>query len=127
MEERQSEGLRFSLFDPSGNITALVESPVAPEEQRAAAMRIMARFPNVEQVGFVRLPAEEGMQVAMRMAGGEFCGNASMSAAALSLLRRAVPCGSRERVELRVSGVSHAVEVLLKRETEDSFLAFLKF
>ncbi len=126
MEERRNEALRFSLFDPSGNITALVESPVAQEEQSAAAARIMARFPRVEQVGFVRLPAAPDAPVRLRMAGGEFCGNASMSAAALFLLRRAVPCGAKETVELQVSGVSRAVEVRLRRETEESFLAAVR-
>ena len=52
MEEKTNEALRVSIFDPTGNITALVESPVAPEEQSAAAARIMERFPQVEQVGF---------------------------------------------------------------------------
>ena len=61
------------------------------------------------------------------MAGGEFCGNASMSAAALWLLRRggAMP-GKWETASLRVSGVSREVEVRLKREAEKSFLASVR-
>ena len=81
MEEKEFETLRVSIFDPTGNITALVESPVAPEEQSAVAARIMERFPQVEQVGFVRLPRESAAPVELCMAGGEFCGNASMSGA----------------------------------------------
>ncbi|MBR0207427.1 MAG: hypothetical protein IJQ43_00855 [Oscillospiraceae bacterium] len=123
----KTEKLRVSLFDPSGNVTALVDSPVAPEAQPGVAARIMARFPSVEQVGFVRLPTEEGAPVGLRMAGGEFCGNASMSAAALYRLRRGgVPFGERETVTLRVAGVSRAVEVGLERETEACFLASVR-
>ena len=129
-EQREKrDALRVSIFDPTGNITALVESPVAPEEQSAAAARIMERFPLVEQVGFVRFP-EDGADVdaALRMAGGEFCGNASMSAAALSLLRRgsATDEGVWETLRLRVRGVSREVEVRLRRETAESFCASVR-
>ncbi len=119
-------GLRVSIFDPTGNITALVESPIAVEEQSAAAAQIMARFPSVEQVGFVRFPKEDGC-MELRMAGGEFCGNASMSAAALFLLRRgeAAP-GEEKTVRLRVSGVSREVEVRLKKAEGESFLASVR-
>ena len=122
------DALRVSIFDPTGNITALVESPVAPEEQSAAAARIMERFPRVEQVGFVRLPQETAAPVELRMAGGEFCGNASMSAAALSLLRRgsAADEGAWETLGLRVRGVSREVEVRLRRETAESFCASVR-
>ena len=119
----QTEKLRVSLFDPSGNITALVESPVALPAQPSVAARIMARCPQVEQVGFVTLPENGTGPVALRMAGGEFCGNASMSAAALYRLRRAdaAPSDAWETVRLRVSGVRRAVEVRLKSEAEGSF------
>ena len=122
------DALRVSIFDPTGNITALVESPVAPEEQSAAAARIMERFPQVEQVGFVRLPQETAAPVELRMAGGEFCGNASMSAAALSLLRRgsATDEGAWETLGLRVRGVSREVEARLRRETAESFCASVR-
>jgi diaminopimelate epimerase len=119
-------GLKVNIFDPTGNITALVESPVAIEEQSAAAAQVMARFPQVEQVGFVGFPEEEG-NVRLRMAGGEFCGNAAMSAAALFLLRRqSAAIGEEKTVELRVSGVSRAVEVRLKKAEGEEFLASVR-
>ena len=120
--------LRVSLFDPSGNITALVESPVEPDRQPEAAAEIMARFPRVEQVGFVRLTKDKAAPVELRMAGGEFCGNASMSAGALYLLRRdgAALSEGWETVALRFSGLSRAVELRLKRQTQESFLASVR-
>ena len=72
--------MRYSVFDPTGNITALVRDPVAPLQQPVIAAGIMRKHPEVEQVGFVSF---DGALPALRMAGGEFCGNASMSAAAL--------------------------------------------
>ena len=118
--------LRVSIFDPTGTITALVEDPVEIAEQSAVAAAVMERFPAVEQVGFVSFPPETPC-AELRMAGGEFCGNASMSAAALWLMRRggASP-DAWETVSLRVSGVSREVAVRLKRETEKSFLASVR-
>lgn len=119
--------LSVSIFDPTGNITALVESPVEPEAQSAATAEIMRRRPKVEQVGFVRLPPDESEAVALRMAGGEFCGNAAMSAAALFLLRRGGAASDEEKtVRLRVSGVSRAVEVKLKKTDGGAFLASVR-
>ena len=122
--EETKDDWRVSIFDPTGNITALVETPVAPERQSAAAAFIMTRFPNVEQVGFVKLDSDSPESVELRMAGGEFCGNASASAAALSLLRNGGCAADPDgwgTVSLRVSGVSGEVPVRLKRETEDVF------
>ena len=120
-------GLKVSIFDPTGNITALVESPVEPEAQSAAAAEIMRRRPEVEQVGFVRLSGDDAEPVSLRMAGGEFCGNASMSAAALFLLRRGNAASDEEKtVRLRVSGVSRAVEVKLKKTAGEAFLASVR-
>ena len=116
---------RVNIFDPTGNVTALVEG-CAPGARQACAAAVMERFPAVEQVGFVSFPPETE-SAELRMAGGEFCGNASMSAAALWLLRRggAMP-GKWETASLRVSGVSREVEVRLKREAEKSFLASVR-
>ena len=110
--------VRYSIWDPSGNITALVESPVPVERQSAVAAELMARHPAVEQLGFVSWQAEDGTDAVLRMAGGEFCGNASMSAAALlqSRLESAAPSGAWITRSLRVSGAKQPVAVRLCRE-----------
>ena len=112
--------VRYSIWDPSGNITALVESPVPVERQSAVAAELMARHPAVEQLGFVSWQAEDGTDAVLRMAGGEFCGNASMSAAALlqSRLESAAPSGAWITRSLRVSGAKQPVAVRLCREEE---------
>jgi len=73
--------LSYTVFDPTGNITILVQTPVPAAEQPCVAEALMAREPQCEQVGF-RMPDTPGADITVRMAGGEFCGNASMSAAA---------------------------------------------
>ena len=73
--------LSYTVFDPTGNITVLVETPVPAAEQPRAASALMAREPLCEQVCF-RMPDTPGADITVRLAGGEFCGNASMSAAA---------------------------------------------
>ena len=87
----QTKGAHFSywIFDPTGNITALVESKMPVSQQPAAASLIMRMHPEVEQVGFVSFAESPSLetQVVLRMAGGEFCGNASMCAAALYKMR----------------------------------------
>ena len=121
--------IRYSIWDPTGNITALVESPVETARQPETAAQLMRRHPEVEQVGFVRFP--EGPEDAeLRMAGGEFCGNASMSTAALALLKRGETAGRMDgreegerRIRLRVSGAKQSVEVRLRPEGQQSFHA----
>ncbi len=111
-----AEDLHYSIWDPAGNITALVESDVRIEEQPSAAAKIMERHPEVEQVGFVRFsPESSEAQVHLRMAGGEFCGNASMSAAALYILKYfSFDFQDPIPVKLRVSGASDLIFCLVE-------------
>jgi diaminopimelate epimerase len=115
--------LRYSILDPTGNITALVESPVEISLQPLTAAAIMRRHPEVEQVGFLRDGSDsDSVRAELRMAGGEFCGNASMSAAALLLSKG---CQSEEevRLELRVSGAAEPVALCLRPEGQNAYLA----
>ena len=121
------EPLGYAILDPTGNITALVETPVDPARQPETAAALMARHPQVEQVGFLSPPAEEAVRGTLRMAGGEFCGNATMSAAALAFLDDSPDAGEGpRRVLFRVSGAADPVEVRLERETGDSVRAGVK-
>lgn len=129
------DSLRYCIFDPTGNITALVESPVDVLRQPAAAAGIMRRHPEVEQVGFLTLA--ENAQPSLRMAGGEFCGNASMCAAALTVhrtggrflrpVRTEEPSPRPDRtISLSVSGSHRPVEVRLREEGDQCWSAAVK-
>ena len=116
------EDLKYYIFDPTGNITALVESGVAAADQSAVASRIMERHPDVEQVGFITYAddaAAADVSVSLRMAGGEFCGNATMCTAALYMIRENMPGSAAIRV--RVSGAAEPLEVQLRRKDAVSF------
>lgn len=111
--------LEYSIWDPTGNITALVETQTSIERQSEVAARIMACHPEVEQVGFV----SEGLRPCLRMTGGEFCGNASMCAAAWSVLRRGGDLGPDE-ISLEVSGAALPVLIRLSPVPTDGYVEF---
>ena len=111
--------IKYSIFDPTGNTTALVETRVENEKQPAVAEEIMKIHPEVEQVGFVIFEPGRPVPALLRMAGGEFCGNATMSAAALYAIRTG---DEADAIRVRVSGAPRSLEVRLKKNPEDSSL-----
>ena len=84
MTESDNKTIKYTLWNPIGNITALVEKCEKISRQPEIAYAIMQRHSDVEQVGFIGFSddADTETLVSLRMAGGEFCGNASMCAAA---------------------------------------------
>ena len=98
----------YAFMDPTGNMTALVETAVPVEDQPRIADAIMAVEPSCEQVGFV-MNTPNGCDTAIRMAGGEFCGNAAMCAASLYALNS----GIEKEKTLRVSVSGREVEIVV--------------
>ena len=114
--------MRYCIFDPSGNITALVESHVPAEERKIAADEIMAAHPEVEQVGFVRFPEDGLIDAELQMAGGEFCGNASLCTAALFDLRNTRKSTDDFRhLRLKVSGADQPVDGWIKKVDRERY------
>lgn len=111
--------LHYYIMDPTKNITALVETPVPPASRPFAASQIMKAEPDCEQVGF--LSRTEAGETRLDMAGGEFCGNASMSAAALICAKEGLRQGQRRSLTLRVSGAASPVEVCVSAADEGVF------
>lgn len=69
----------YTIYVPGGNNTALVEGlNFSPEQRKKINDFIMQENPEVEQVGFVE---KNRVVRELKMAGGEFCGNATRSAA----------------------------------------------
>ena len=106
----------YVLLDPTGNTTILVTTQVPEADQPSVAAELMAEEPSAEQVGF--LTREDGFDAALRMAGGEFCGNASMCAAVLTAAGQNLAEGI---VTLRVSGALEPVNVRVVRQKDGSF------
>lgn len=113
----------YSLFDPTGNITILVETPVPEEDQPSVAAALMKAETSVEQVGFVSAPPDFSCDIDLRMAGGEFCGNATMCAAVLAVMRsgKTPKQGDPIGVTVRSSGASGPVTVALKAESDTAY------
>ena len=92
--------LRYTVIDPTKNITLLVTTPVPRDVQPRVAAELLRREKDAEQVGFA-----EGLAAGnprLQMMGCEFCGNATMSMAAW--LHRELPVGAERALTLPVSG-----------------------
>ena len=114
--------LKYYLFDPTKNMTILVETPVPAESQPFVASRLLQAEPTAEQVGFVSAGDGES-DIALRMAGGEFCGNATMSTAALFCIKNGLTAAS---VRVRASWAFSPSETIAKRTKKAlNFLRFL--
>ena len=99
--------IRYTIFDPTRNITLLTDTPVPRERQPLLAAELMRRLPAVEQVGFLEPPSLPGARLRLQMMGGEFCGNAAMSAAVWLAERdrqNGSPASSTAVLPLEVSG-----------------------
>ncbi|MBW7848622.1 MAG: hypothetical protein H3C41_11140 [Bacteroidales bacterium] len=71
--------IEYKLFDPAGNITAIVSTPV-PMDDRLQIGKKMLRQMNIEQMGFISLPNNEEDLPEFQMMGGELSGNGLASA-----------------------------------------------
>jgi len=114
----------YSVLNPTGNITAIV-TQWTQTDLAGAADRIMAAEPAVEQVGFLSRGAEV-CDGALQMAGGEFCGNASMCAAAMLADEKGCKAGERMRITLRVSGSEEPVSVELEKLSSGGYRGKVK-
>jgi diaminopimelate epimerase len=118
--------LKFVKFNPTENMTILVESPVPRKEQPELAARLLAYSSvNAEQVGYIEdvspEAAAKGAQAHLQMAAGEFCGMASMSLAALVCLDKGL--SGEQNICLEVSGAKEPVQCALKMEESSSAAA----
>lgn len=103
--------LTYSQFDPTGNRTILVQTPVPVQDQPEIATKLMELEPETEQVGFY----QETDSIRLRMAGGEFCGNATMSAA---VLRASHSDTEQLEAAVSVSGAKEPVHASVKLQPE---------
>ena len=99
--------LRYTVIDPTKNITLLVTTPVQRALQAQTAAWLLRREKDAEQVGFLE-PSDTAPARLQRM-GGEFCGNATMGLGAWLCRRDALPHGVTHDFALEISGASHPV------------------
>ena len=106
--------IEYVVMNPSNNITILVISDVEDEcDYWVLAKRLLGLEPTAEQVGFLQYDDES--DIILNMAGGEFCGNATMSAAVYYGILHDVNNGN---VVVKSSGANELVNVHIKKNNE---------
>ncbi len=114
--------LQLKIANPAGNITGLVVSDVAKENYVPVAQEILKFIPAdndklvMEQVGYIVSPILGG-HIRIEMMGGEFCGNATRSAALLG----AKSSTGTETVMTECSSISAPIPVLVDHDNRTSF------
>ncbi|MBQ7516131.1 MAG: diaminopimelate epimerase [Schwartzia sp.] len=80
--------IHFVKASPCRNTTVFLEGDVRPEDYAAIANLAMdSDYLAAEQAGFLAAPRDDGAVLRLEMAGGEFCGNATLALAALAVTR----------------------------------------
>ena len=108
--------LQYRVADPTKNITILVTSHAEKEDYASLASDLLQAVPEAEQVGFITSPHRVGSRIGMCMMGGEFCGNASLSTAALVAQEDGLCPGKEADIQLDVSGTDHALVCHIKAQ-----------
>lgn len=107
--------LSYVLMNPSGNVTLLVTTPVPVGDRAFVASELMRQEPLAEQVGYLS-SGKTGIR--LDMAGGEFCGNATMSAAVCYAMDSDLEVGT---VPVEVSGMPGTITVDLAKQADESY------
>lgn len=116
--------IEYYLMDPTGNITILVVSFVPTENQPDIAAKLMNIENTCEQVGFVtrkntadvnatgdNATGDGAVDIKLRMSAGEFCGNATMSTAALWCIDKGITQGEHRKVIVETTGADSPLQV----------------
>ena len=107
----------YIYADPTGNITLLAPMPEDDSLSLSdAASALMEKEPDAEQIGFLS-PGDADCDVTLHMAGGEFCGNAAMSAAAVYALCSGLNSAD---VHVRVSGTPDPIVIQIRTADEQA-------
>ncbi len=111
--------IKYFEVDPGGNVTAIVPGVFADQKRKTIARRILDNNPLIEQVGFWMKARSKESHARLEMAGGEFCGNATRSLAAL--LER------RGRYLLEVSGMTQPIAVRASKKNAEFIMPLKMF
>ncbi|MBR5961758.1 MAG: hypothetical protein IKZ98_12295 [Clostridia bacterium] len=107
---------RYVKLDPTGNTTCLVLDPAENGDEKKLTRELLKEC---EQVAYLEEPSLPGAVAAIRLMGGEFCGNAAMAAGAW-LVRDELAAGSEMSFLMQVSGAPEPVSCRVRR-TGDGF------
>lgn len=109
----------YIVADPTGNITVLILSPYSEDSRQAMIRESFSKEPSCEQVGFL-MPVDEE-SVRLEMMGYEFCGNATLSAAAWHAGKHGLGPGQSSDVTVYSSGADRPLRVHVHRLQEAEY------
>lgn len=114
--------LHFIKTSPTENMTLLIETPVPREQQLEIAERLIA-YGSVyaEQAGYIEEATHPQAEKRLQMMAGEFCGNASLSLAAVLAEEKGLAQGEETEILLEVSGTEALVCCRMKKEETGYF------
>ncbi|MDO4531463.1 MAG: diaminopimelate epimerase [Bacillota bacterium] len=109
--------LKFIKTSPTENMTLLIETPVPREKQLETAEKLIA-YGSVyaEQAGYIEAAKNPLAERRLQMMAGEFCGNASLSLAAVLAEEKGLQAGEEREIVLEVSGTDQLVRCQMKKE-----------
>jgi len=113
--------IEFVKCNPTQNMTILVRTGQQGEGDEQLASAIMAyEHVHAEQVGFIEPPTNREAAALLRMAGGEFCGNACMALAAwLAAENGLQPDGGGTDIVLEASGTERLVACTVRKIADE--------
>ena len=114
--------LKFIKTSPTENMTLLIETPVPREQHLEIAEKLIA-YGSVyaEQAGYIEEPENPAAAKRLQMVAGEFCGNASLSLAAVVAEEKGLKTGEETEIILEVSGADSLVNCQMKKEEKGWF------
>lgn len=114
--------LQFIKTSPTENMTLLIETPVPRAKHLEVAEKLIA-YDSVyaEQAGYIEEPENPLAQKRLQMMAGEFCGNASLSLAAVLAEEKRLAVGEETDILLEVSGADSLVNCHMKKEENGFF------
>ncbi len=113
--------IHYWLANPTGNTTILIEDRFPASDYAKIAKALLDKEPMAEQAGFIEDITSHSVR--LHMAGSEFCGNASLSAAALAT-RKANASNSVINVE--VFGYPTPLQANIQYVAKDTYSGILQ-
>ena len=108
----------FVKISPTQNMTVLVTSAVERHIHAEVAAKLMAyNSVYAEQVGFLEKPEDPRAAARLQMAGGEFCGNATLALGAYLVWSGVVACNGSCVIPIEVSGAADLLQCEIRRQT----------
>lgn len=109
--------LKFIKTSPTENMTLLIETSVPREQHLEVAEKLIA-YGSVyaEQAGYIEEAENPLAEKRLQMMAGEFCGNASLSLAAVLAEEKGLAAGEETEILLEVSGADELVRCQMKKE-----------